>query len=136
MENGPKKDQPTPHQIIADWMEHFEPIHHSAGYTFDKDMEAASLELAMETGGLVLLPATAELKHFDCLLAALRMLFPPLMNDGPRRQIDNCADENLQAAILDIEAQRVSNATHETLKDIQERLHKARLLYRMAAYGR
>lgn len=45
----------TPHDLIANWLSHFEPNIKAAGKQFDKDMEAASLELALDEAGFLLI---------------------------------------------------------------------------------
>jgi hypothetical protein len=56
------------HQVIAEWLAHFEPMAILAGAPFDKDMEAASLALAMEECGYLVMPKAVMEKAYDCLL--------------------------------------------------------------------
>lgn len=48
----------TPHDLIARWMTSFEAPVKAAGRQFDKDMEAASLLLALDSAGFAIVKAT------------------------------------------------------------------------------
>jgi hypothetical protein len=55
----------APHEIMAGWLEQFEPASKAAGKQFDKDMEAASLAFALDAGGFAIVPKEPTPKMID-----------------------------------------------------------------------
>lgn len=84
----------------------------------DEILEAQSTELAS---------LRARLAQAEVSLAEVReALFPPLRQRDDGAFVDSSADENLDAAIIDLEMHDGDKIVVQTLKNVLQRLQRAR----------